>query len=496
MRSVPSVPSILLVGCGPHARRIYLHQLALLGHALDVVVDLESCRALVERHCPAATFIAVPDDERDLETLSSPVSASLDAVLTRREAPGDWRAIISTEPKAHLAYLRYFAARGVPALVDKPITAPIDTLNSFTAVERIRGDFDELAHAVDQEPSLIKVQCQRRYHVGYQFIRGLLCDTVAEYGVPVSTMEVYHSDGMWNMPDEFLFRENHPYKYGYGKLFHSGYHFVDLAAWLLEANDALPPERAADEFLLQVSSVTPDDLRAVITDEQFARLFQRGAPSWPADSMHHFGELDLFATAQFRRNARVLTTLSLVLTQTGFSRRAWPSLPPDTYKGNGRVRHERLNIHVGPLLNVQLHSYQAVEIADRDVVDEWSPGGVEHFDIHVFRNTGLIGGPAHETIPLSALTSRQDSEFQGYNEEARMNCLREFLEPGVVGASDLNRHRDSIELTYALYHQLACARLGLPTAPSFAWRRALAPTISPLLGQSLQGDQIRAHRPL
>ena len=41
------------------------------------------------------------------------------------------------------------------------------------------------------------------------------------------------------MPDEFIYRENHPYKYGYGKLFHSGYHFVDLLTWLLESNNEL-----------------------------------------------------------------------------------------------------------------------------------------------------------------------------------------------------------------------------------------------------------------
>ena len=30
--------------------------------------------------------------------------------------------------------------------------------------------------------------------------------------------------------------ENHPYKYGYGKLFHSGYHFIDLLAEFVKLN--------------------------------------------------------------------------------------------------------------------------------------------------------------------------------------------------------------------------------------------------------------------
>jgi hypothetical protein len=35
------------------------------------------------------------------------------------------------------------------------------------------------------------------------------------------------------MPSEYTSREGHPYRYGYGKLVHSGYHFVDLFAWLV-----------------------------------------------------------------------------------------------------------------------------------------------------------------------------------------------------------------------------------------------------------------------
>ena len=33
-----------------------------------------------------------------------------------------------------------------------------------------------------------------------------------------------------------ILRDNHPYKYGYGKLLHSGYHFVDLISIFLRAN--------------------------------------------------------------------------------------------------------------------------------------------------------------------------------------------------------------------------------------------------------------------
>ena len=69
-----------------------------------------------------------------------------------------------------------------------------------------------------------------------EYIKQLIEETIRQYNIPITYIDIYHNDGMWNMPSEFLYRENHPYKYGYGKLFHSGYHFIDLLAWLLEAN--------------------------------------------------------------------------------------------------------------------------------------------------------------------------------------------------------------------------------------------------------------------
>ena len=80
------------------------------------------------------------------------------------------------------------------------------------------------------------VQCQRRYHDGYLFIVDYLRKFIKDFGIPLTYIDILHGDGCWVLPNEFFERENHPYKYGYGKLMHSGYHFVDLLAWLLKLN--------------------------------------------------------------------------------------------------------------------------------------------------------------------------------------------------------------------------------------------------------------------
>lgn len=461
---------VVLVGLGPHARRIYLRHLHELGTRITVAVELESMATTVTKHLPQARIVTVPAAERDAEMLSPAVAARLDAALAGPSA-ADWRAVLATEPKAHLAYLRYFVARGTPVLVDKPITCPVGVISDLDQSALLQAHFDELAESTRAEPALVRVQCQRRYHPGYRWIRDLLGVTVSKWNVPITSIEVYHCDGMWNMPDELLTRENHPYKYGYGKLLHSGYHFLDLATWLLEANNNLESERRADNCELYAVCVRPNDLRGVIRDQELKALFGDDAPVWGSEDLFaHHGELDVTSIVRFARGPRAVTDLTLNLRQTGFSRRAWPRLPADTYKGNGRVRHERLNVQIGPLLNVQVHSYQAYEVAERGAVDDTTCGGVEHFDIDVFRNAALIGGKPYERVRLTQLDgSSVSAGFIGYNEAARKRCLQSFLEGTRDGLSDLHLHEDSVRLTHHLYTALAGRLKGGIGIERFAW---------------------------
>ena len=105
--------------------------------------------------------------------------------------------------------------------------------------------------------------------------------------------------------------------------------------------------------------------------------------------------------------------------QSGFSRRSWYNLPKDIYKGNGRVRHERLNIEVGPLMNIQIHSYQAYEISEKERIFNNNVGSIEHFEIYIFRNCNLIGGKPFEKIDLDTLSDNDKQYFCDKNEKAR-----------------------------------------------------------------------------
>ena len=259
------------------------------------------------------------------------------------------------------------------------------------------------------------------------------------------------------MPSEYLSRENHLYKYGYGKLFHSGYHFIDLLTWFLEINN-LAKDKKINNAEMFCSTFNPVDALNVINNDDYKNIFktekfEKTFENYEKD-LKDYGELDFHSIINFKNNDKIITNCTLNLMQSGFSRRSWCYLPKDIYKGNGRVRHERLNIHVGPLLNIQIYSYQAYEISDKDKPLNNNIGSVEHFEIYIFRNSKIIGGKPFELIDIANLSAKDKEFFYGYNEKARENCFISFLNNSNKD-SDLLKHKVSIELVSKAYEIMA-----------------------------------------
>lgn len=229
------VPPFLVIGMGPFAKKHYVNLFK--KHAIypEFVVDLTSNRTQLleffEEHQLPLPLYLVPEQDRDVEVL--PESTKQD-LLNLLRAHGITHAILATEPKAHFAYLDFLIECGVHVLVEKPLTAPQGCSHSLEAAKKIEQHYSHLLQKANKYKVRVDLQCQRRYHPIYQFLLKEIESFVAEFKIPISYCEVYHSDGMWNMPDEFVSRENHPYKYGYGKMMHSGYHFIDLLALFLE----------------------------------------------------------------------------------------------------------------------------------------------------------------------------------------------------------------------------------------------------------------------
>lgn len=444
-----SEAKFILVGFGPHCRRTHISFFKKHNMRPAVIVELESAResaqALIKEMNWPTKLVTIADDSKNELHLPAQAVEQLDGCLRRY---GITHAVIASEPKGHLMYLRYFLERGLDILADKPIVA-FAGLNEPERVDQLKETFAELVKAWSTKSGQLKLLCQRSEHIGYGKIFQLLGQVIEEFDVPITHLNINACDGNWLMPHDFNY-ENHPYKYGYGKLFHSGYHYVALLSNFLELNRRVSADKRISQAELGGHFVRPDDLLTVITPDNLAAMFADYDPGLTGnlemDDLSRYGECDFMANLRLMNSAgRTISTAGLNVLQSGFSRRAWHPTKADRYKGNGRVRHEHVNVHVGPLMNIQVHSYQAKECRDRSA-EEWQAGGLDHFDIDVYRNTGILGGPLHERFTVRDLHDFSGEEyFVGLNELAREKVLLDFFYRRKNGA-DLNRHLAAMEI--------------------------------------------------
>ena len=457
----------ILVGLGPHAKRIYYPFLekyqAGFGIRLKLLIELENqtqkvTEFLRARKLQPEKILYLPDNElnRMGAGLDDFATKELNSLIKTERIDG---IIISTEPKAHKIYAEWAIRNNINILMDKPITAPLYPSTNILSANQIYQDYSDLRNLLKQSKSKFYVVCQRRNHGGYAFIKRYLENFISEFGVPVSYIDIYHADGAWSLPHEFH-KENHPYKYGYGKLMHSGYHFVDLFAWLAQVNFSLKNAKP-NLSKIYTARFTPNDLFNQINEKAYEKFFNQAAikdfyQKYNRQNYENFGELDAYILVQLLQDKNVITTGSINLQQNSFSRRSWFDLPEDTYKGNGRVRHERVNIQVSHFLNIQVHSYQSYE-SNKEISRAGTIGSEDHFDIFIFRNKKIVGGEAFQKISIGGnmrKENQEDSYYLGHNERAREETFLSFIE-NKNDESEFSHHDLTNQLLSNIYVSIA-----------------------------------------
>lgn len=446
--------NICLVGVGPHSKRIYFKYFKDYNISPKCIVELKSkeqevLNLLDEKNIQGCQLVLLDDKFKDDILLNKEYYNELKIVCKKLKIDS---AIISTEPKAHNAYINFFLENKIPVVSDKPITVRKGMLNRKN-IESIKKDFNSILKKSEKYNTPVQIMCQRLYHEGYNYIKNLVKETILKYNIPITFCEVYHCDGKWMMPHD-LNGENHPYKYGYGKLYHSGYHFIQLLNEIMSLNDFVKDEsKKIDKVELTSTFISPEDEATEINFQDYKNLFEgQEIPAFynnPRKNYDKYGEKNSYSLITYKnKHNRTISVASLNLLQNGFSRRAWIKTNADEYKNNGRIRHEYLNLQIGTLMNIQVHSYQSKEIKDRTEF-ETETGGLEHFDIYIFRNCELIGGVPFEKITLDELIKKRNKDFIGFNESAREALLKDFLD-GKTNVSDIKNHKRGINLLYNL----------------------------------------------
>ncbi len=467
--------NILLIGCGPHARRIHVPIVNLeqknLNVKIDTIVDLVSQKNVIDDYLKKNNYgpynlIYLNKKEQIIKknTISRELSDRLDLIVKKRKINA---VFISTEPCAHVAYAKWALKNGLNILMDKPISTPLNLASSMKSVKQLSKDYTDLLKLYRKQkkkyPNLVfELLTQRRYHVAFQKIRELIDEVVDRTGVPITAFQTMHCDGQWRMPSEIIEQDYHPYNQGYGKCSHSGYHSIDIIDWLIRSsirNKNQKPKK------IEVTSnfMYPKDFVNQLPYEEYSKLFDVNDPikyelKEYKKLVKDYGEIDAQIDVCYKNKDNDVTTIGQYsLLHNSFSQRDWPNaLGRDLYKGNGRIRHEMHYLVQGPFQTIIYESYQSEEILN-EKTNHSNIGGEYHLDIHVFRNSKMFKDwKSYEKISLDDLENHILKGYsRGHQEDARRAAIVSFIKSitdnCVVRFSDIEDQEESIAILSSIY---------------------------------------------
>lgn len=390
--------NIILIGCGPHSKRVYLPALRALQSEkkveLKLVIDLMGRKQQVED--------LIKNNEFDCEiflceyfdkNLPKKMSLYLDDFCRTNEVTG---VIIATEPLVHIAYAEWALRNGLNILMDKPVSTQVDCVSELNSAKSILKDFlylrDIYLKSNNYYKNIFIVNTQRRFHPGFDFVLEKIKEVSDLTNCPVTNINASHCDGQWRLPSEIVTQDYHPYNSGYGKASHSGYHIFDIVYRMYMAS--VTSNKVADKFELVSAFIQPNGFIEQLTQDDYKKIFgsveYEDVKHWNDDELIEifkgYGEIDLSSIITLKKKDIAVANINISLLHNGFGQRTWLTPGDDLYKGNGRVKHEHYSIQQGPFQNIQIHSYQSKDKHDNMKSIEDSLGGNNHFDVVIFRN--------------------------------------------------------------------------------------------------------------
>lgn len=463
---------ILLIGLGPHAKRIYFPIMQKWGKdfnaELECAVDLESKKEDIQNYLKdkgvnLSTYY-LPDKEVNYNKLSDSIKKKMDQIVEDHNIKG---VIIATEPLVHAQYSKWALEKELHILLDKPISLKKNVSTDLRAAKSILRQYEGLRKKYKKARNRGKdirfsIMAQRRFHPAFQLMKKLISEVYIKTDCPVTSVQSFHCDGQWRMPSEIVDQIYHPYCQGYGKVSHSGYHSIDIMPWLMEA--AEDSQKEIDEVDIYTNFVRPRDFMSQLPLDRYKEMFanfdkyNKYTEEELNEKMIGFGEIDAFNSFAFKHDEKVITLGSNNLAHNGFAQRSWPTAEnKDLYKGNGRIRHEMHTIEQGPFQSITYLSYQGEEVDPKKQDGIYEFGGEYHLDIHVFRNDKMFPEwKNHRHYSIKDLsTNLMEGKSRGHQEDARRMCVEEFLQcidgKDINLTSELTDHRRAAVLSTGIY---------------------------------------------
>lgn len=453
--------NLIIVGVGPHSKRVYVPILRKLSSKYNIDIklgiDLKEKQADIEAYLKDLGIklnMLYIDPFNPLKNVPRVLQSRLDRFVDENKVSG---VIIATEPLSHVAYAKWALKKGLNILMDKPISTEENVTSDFGQAKKIYSDFKNLINNYralqKRESTIFSVNVQRRYHPGHQKVVQLIKEVAERFNAPVTSIQSMHADGQWRMPSEIVTQIYHPYCQGYGKCSHSGYHFFDIVYNFYQAG--VRKGKKADSAEVFTSFITPKGFIRQFSEKDYVKYFGRkylSVKRWNDNRLDKlygkFGEIDAFSVIRLLKNGEAICNISINLLHNSFARRTWMRPGKDLYKGNGRVKQEMHIINQGPFQTIQIHSYESNDKHNINTEKDFLLGGNNHFDIYVFRNSGMFSARQQPLTIYHLKDLIGHKDILREIERAKEHVVVEFLEflEGRIKKSDLKSNIDSHEV--------------------------------------------------
>lgn len=388
----------MLIGIGPHAKRIYLPFFKKHGSQFKINLCLGvECKGKEQRTKDFLSQLSINIENLYFvdpfsEIMPNEVEKKLNEFVKTHKISA---VIIATEPTAHKAYALWALKNNLHVLLDKPITTRKNVVYNLKEAEGIYQDYLEINEVAKKAKAHCLVNSQRRYHPGKQKVYELIKEIANNFNMPVTAIHSSDADGQWFFPEEILNETYHGYNLGNGKCSHSGYHYFDTIYNFYKFGKIA--SKQADHAEVYTSFLQPRGFLQQITQADYKSWFgndyqQNFSDEELSKKFKNFGEIDAFTIIKLLKDNEVICNISLDLMHNSFCRRSWVEANKDLYKHNGRVKHEYHSIQQGPLQAIQIHGYQKNSEHDKNDLKDFAFGGNNHYEIHVFRNNKIVGG--------------------------------------------------------------------------------------------------------
>lgn len=343
---------------------------------------------------------------------------------------------IATELKYHERYLKYCVESGISCLVEKPVFLPVE--DGKFAPEEFERRMTDYVKKAEKNKCDVSVMTLSRYHSIYtDVVYKMIKEKMLKYKAPITSLHIRHAGGVWNLHKEFLSREDHPYKYGYGMLMHGAYHYVDMLAQYLMLNKSIYPEK---QFEIAITSYAayPKDQNDRISKLVSEKLKDNCPDWWKKEGKDiDFGETDITSTYCLREKntKKVLTLGTISLEQTTPSVRTWIDIPEGLYNKNGRTSDVNLEIQLSTLFAASVKCYKVPN-------NDGKP--VERLPIkpHIITraNAALLPDEEYETKKIYP---------EVYNSDSNKTILLKWIQ-GKENRSTLKQHLPVVKLMGAI----------------------------------------------